>query len=522
MKVFWGSLLFVSLLTSCATSPSRDQGVSADFSEESTELEDSLDLSLSLAQQRALDRLQKQSLVAEGGVIESSKPATAHKYLIPTRAEHPKVQKWIDYYSQKDRERFQRFLNRGARYKEIIQDLFVTHGLPPDLYYLGILESGYVTEAVSRAGAVGPWQFMAPTGREYGLKINSLVDERLDIVRSTLAAIRYLKELHRQKKSWHLALAAYNAGPGRVRRAMRRGGTQNYWSLTSRYLLPYDTREYIPQFLAILHIGQNLQQYEFVEAPLSYLPPVRLVKAPTRVSLEKISEVTGIDLIEIKDLNPHLLRGVTPPHKEDHYRVWVKLQDADRLLTSFDVLKQHQIEGLHSVTRSIAEVPRSVQVHRVRPGQNLSQIAQRYGTSVAHIKKMNGLKQNKIFVGQRLRVRSPKEAVVKTVARYHRVRSGDNLTEIARKHGLSVEQLKNYNDLQHSKIYQGQRLKLYPNVTEVVATESSAPTRYKIRKGDNLYKIAKKFGLTVKRIKELNNLKSNQIQKGQILKLAAN
>ena len=114
----------------------------------------------------------------------------------------------MKYYTTKDRERFQRFLNRGAKYKEVIEDLLVASGLPPDLYYLGILESGYRTNATSHAGAVGPWQFMRPTGRQYGLKINYYVDERQDPIRATEAAIRYLKELYRQKRSWYLALAA--------------------------------------------------------------------------------------------------------------------------------------------------------------------------------------------------------------------------------------------------------------------------------------------------------------------------
>ena len=139
---------------------------------------------------------------------------------------------WIEYYCGKGRDRFQRFLNRGAKYKKVVQEMFIDQGLPPDLYYLGILESGYSKKAVSRAGAVGIWQFMAPTGRQYGLKINNYVDERIDPLRSTMAAGRYLKDLYHQKKSWFLALASYNAGPHRVGQAMRRGDTESYWSLT--------------------------------------------------------------------------------------------------------------------------------------------------------------------------------------------------------------------------------------------------------------------------------------------------
>ncbi len=516
MNQKWG-LLFLSLfIISCASVRPTTVDV---YTEKEAELEDSIDLSLSLAQQRAMDRLKNGDSGPEGTVIEQAPIMTQkeYTYTIPTRADHPKVKKWIEYYSVKDRERFQRFLNRGAKYKEVIQDLFVTHGLPPDLYYLGILESGFVTEAVSRVGATGPWQFMAPTGREYGLKINNYVDERLDIIRSTLAAIRYLKELYRQKKTWPLAMAAYNAGPGRVRSAMRRGGSTNYWNLTSRYLLPYDTREYIPQFLAMLHIGQNLDQYKFVEQPEYILPSIRLVKTPTSVSLAKISEVTGIELDELKTLNPHLIKDVTPPFKQS-YRLWVKKEKSDLLLTNFDALSVHKMEGLKIQTRRIASRS-GIKIHRVQKGQNLGLIARRYGTSVSRLKSLNGLANNNIYVGQSLKVKG-KSATTSRVARYHRVKAGENLSMIASRYKISLSTLKTFNNMKGSKIFKGQRLRLFASQSSKAST--TVPTQYRIRSGDNLTKIARKFGMTISKIKKLNNLRSNQIQKGQLLILASN
>jgi len=473
--------------------------------------ENGIDDSILEAQSEALKNLRarKAKDLKLNGQVE-------HSYTMNTRAHNPKVQKWIRYYSVKDRQRFQRFLNRGAKYKQLVQDLLVTNGLPPELYYLGILESGYVQKAVSHAGAVGPWQFMAPTGRQYGLRIDNYVDERIDPIRSTLAAIRYLKELYRIKKSWPLALAAYNAGPGRVRSAMRRGGSQNYWNLTSRRLLPDDTREYIPQFLAILNIGQNLEEYGFVEQAEETLPPMELVKVPSPVNLDKIAEIGNLQVNELKKINPHLLKSLTPPGKK-HYHIWVHDDNVLRLKMSYNALAQHRVPGLKA-TRYIAG--RNTQIHRVRRGEHLSMIARRYGSSIEKIKRFNNLKSNKIYVGQKLRVRGQAKRAVATkklpVARktYYVVRPGDNLTAIAKKNGTSVTKLKRTNGLKKSTIYKGQKLRLNSSVSSV--------KRYKIRSGDNLYKIARKFGITVKKIKSLNNLRTNRILRGQYLLIAGN
>lgn len=504
-------LLPILVLMGCATSPNPDDSLPGPTVYDVNIEENGIDDSILEAQSEALKKLRsrKTQSVEPNSQIE-------HTYTMNTRVNHPKVKKWIHYYSVKDRERFQRFLNRGAKYKQLVQDLLVTNGLPPDLYYLGILESGYVQKAVSHAGAVGPWQFMAPTGRQYGLRIDSYVDERIDPIRSTLAAIRYLRELHRIKKSWPLAMAAYNAGPGRVRRAMRRGGSQNYWNLTSRRLLPYDTREYIPQFLAILSIGQNLKKYGFVEQAEETLPPMELVKVPSPVNLEKIAEIGSLQADELKKMNPHLLKSLTPPGKE-HYHIWVHDGHVARVKMSYEAIAQHRIQGLKA-TRFIAS--QNTRIHRVRRGQHLSMIARRYGTSIQKIKRLNNLRSNRIYAGQKLRVKGratrsfAKKKLPVATKTYYVVRRGDNLTAIAEKHGTSVTKLKRTNGLKKSIIYKGQKLRLNSSANSV--------KRYKIRPGDNLHKIAKKFGITVKRIKSLNNLRSNRILRGQYLVIAGN
>ncbi len=513
------------VLTACASSPELEETPTSFLVSASEDQDDnSIDDSLVWAQKRAVDRIRNRILdEREGPVMQAaptkSKPVIEVEYLMETKEDHPKVKKWIEYYSVKDRKRFQRFLNRGAKYKQVIQDLLVTNGLPPDLYYLGILESGYVTKAVSHAGAVGPWQFMGPTGRQYGLKINNYVDERQDPIRSTMAAIRYLKELYRLKKTWYLALASYNAGPGRVRRAMRRGGVRNYWTLTRRRLLPYDTREYIPQFLAILTIGKNLEKFGFVEKPKEYLQPMELVKVPSPVKFKRIAQHTQFSENDIAELNPHLFKKMTPPGKRKYYHLWVPKHKIDQVSNSYAAIEKHRINGLKLRRRYVAGSSR--RVHRVRRGQNLSTIARRYGTSVGKIKRLNGLRSSRIYVGQRLKVkgRARRSVASSKYKQYHRVRRGENLTRIARKYGTTVAKLKRLNGMRKGRIYVGQKLSLMPGGKKVARNKVR---RYRIRRGDNLSTIARKFGLTIRKLKQLNNLRGNRILRGQYLNVAAN
>lgn len=499
--------LVLLMLSACASSPHpHDLLPVTGGQEDSLPADESIDDTLMEKQSRAIEKLKNRS------ALKIEKTAPQPVYSMRTLPRHPKVKKWIKYYSQKDRARFQRFLNRGAKYKEVIQDLLVTNGLPPDLYYLGILESGYVTKAISRAGAVGPWQFMAPTGRQYGLKIDEYTDERIDPIRSTLAAIRYLKELYRIKKSWPLAMAAYNAGPGRVRGAIRRGGVNDYWHLSQRRLLPHDTREYVPQFMAILTIGKNLRKYGFIEKPKEVLKPMELVKVPSPVPLKKIASISQLPLKTLKTMNPHLVQGLTPPGAT-HYPLWVEKGYVSRVSLAYNKISKHRISGLKARQR----LAQNTKIHRVRRGQHLTMIARRYGTSVGKIKRLNNLRSSRIYVGQKLRVKSRAPARVASkklpVARksYYVVRPGDNLTHIAKRHGTTVSKLKRVNGLKKTTIYKGQKLKLegQPRLKS-----------YKILPGDNLYKIARKFGVSVKQIKAINNLTSNRILRGQYLKIA--
>jgi len=386
------------------------------------------------------------------------KMAKAYKYTLVPKRLRPQTKKWVRYYSKKDRKRFQRFLNRGAQYKSFIQAMLSEYKLPPELYYLGILESGYSTSAVSHAGAVGAWQFMGPTGKEYGLSINNYVDERLDPVRSTVAAIKYLKELRRQTRDWKLALAAYNAGPGRVRRAIRRGG-RNFWNLHRRRLLPRDTRNYIPQFLAMVHIAQNLKRYGFQEKPGEYHKDIHLVTVPSPVRLKDISHVTKLPVAKIRKMNPHLKKDVTPPHLKT-YDIWIPKAHALSLISKKPTLARKVVKGLK--VRQLYTRRRRARYHRVRRGDTLIGIARRYGKRVGDLRRRNRLRRSgMIRIGQKLRLTGGR-AVARRPKKY-RIRRGDNLTTIARKFNTTVKRLRALNKIRGNRILKGQTILIAKN-----------------------------------------------------------
>lgn len=314
------------------------------------------------------------------------------------------VQKWIDYFSIKDRERFQDFLNRGAYYKPVVQRMLGEHGVPKDLYYLAMIESGYVTHARSRQRAVGAWQFIRATSRRYGLKTDSDVDERRDIVRSTMAAARFLKDLHDQFDSWYLALASYNAGEGRIRRAIRRGKTRDFWILARSRVLPRETLNYVPKFIAAVIIGRNPGKYGFKLEPQGTFPEVEKVKIPARVHLRELSSLAELPYDEMRSLNPHLLRSQVPNHKNG-YEVWIPKSKADEVtrgVATLASLPEKRESDVHAI-RIPARI-KIVKVHRVRRGETLISIAHRYRTDVSDLKRINGLRSDRIYRGQRLRL----------------------------------------------------------------------------------------------------------------------
>jgi membrane-bound lytic murein transglycosylase D len=362
----------------------------------------------------AVDQIEEEILEADQSIDHNALPLTSVEVPINPAGKRGRipvevnalVKKWIHYFSVRDRARFARFLERGETYRELIQQTLKENGVPPEIYYLGLIESGYVTHAKSHARATGPWQFMPFTGKRYGLRIDSYADERRDIMRSTKAAAHYLRDLHNVFQSWYLAMAAYNAGEGRILGAIMRGKSRNYWELVEKRALPPETRSYVPKFLAALLIGRHMDRYGFEANPTQRWPKLDLVTVPGGVSLTALAKATKTSIVDIKKYNAHLLRGYTPPSTSE-YGLWLPAHMSSAFSESSENITQlsrKTITHERTTAQSRAKYQASAKrvVHRVRRGEALSVIAQKYGVPLSRIKRTNALRTNRIFAGQRL------------------------------------------------------------------------------------------------------------------------
>ena len=249
------------------------------------------------------------------------------------------VRKWVRFFSAGSLS-IRGSLERGQVYRDVVQDILASQGVPREFYYLPMIESGYLTHAISRRGAVGFWQFTRPTAKRYGLKCNDYVDERRDVIRATRAAAKYLSDLHRSLRSWNLVLAAYNAGANRIARAIRRGKSRNFWVLAQKGVMPVETLHFVPKFFAAVLVGMNPARYGFPAPTLGsgkHFPPVTGVAFPPLVSFEKMVEKAHVPVAELRWLNPHLLQGMTPPNTRS-YQVWVPKATAVALAAAWDRL----------------------------------------------------------------------------------------------------------------------------------------------------------------------------------------
>lgn len=363
--------------------------------------------------------------------------------------ENKYVKLWIDYFIQKDRPRLERFLARGQQYKEIVQNTLYENDLPEELYYLAMIESGYQNHARSTAQAVGVWQFISGTAARYGLRVDQYVDERKDPIRSTEAASKYLRDLYNVFGSWHLAMAAYNAGEIRILRAIFKARTRNFWELVEAKVLPRETAEYVPKFIAMVLVAQNPEKYSLPlnENILSY-PSLKAIEVPGSLTLDNLAKIAGINAELLMKVNPHLKQDRTPLNSSK-YEVWIPVEFAEKAQASYANLKSFTPKSKTSPTKT----------YSVRRGDTLLTIANRHKMSIGHLKRINNLKSNKIFPGMKLSTFTS-VYTVRSRSKKYQVQKGDNLNFIAKKFKVTVEKIKTKNKLIGNNIFVGQILKI--------------------------------------------------------------
>ena len=321
-----------------------------------------------------------------------------------------KVAEWINFFTVRDRERTQRSLERGEPMREQIQHLLKDNDVPPELFYLAMIESGFVSQAKSRAKAVGVWQFMRDTGRNYGLTVNSQIDERRNWIKATEAAASYLKDLNNVFGSWYLALASYNAGEHRIVRSIMRGKTRDFWALAEAGLLPRETLNYVPKFLAAHIVSKNYKKYGFVlnqDPDALKWEDYDTVSVPSGARLSDIASATGVSLDILKQWNADLIRGYTPYSKTGSVDIYVPKTLVNKVEENRLAIERIKRVKLGAPERrafaSLEDTDGSYNVYVVRGGDSLYTIARHLKVSVRTLMKINGLHHRKIHPGQRLR-----------------------------------------------------------------------------------------------------------------------
>jgi membrane-bound lytic murein transglycosylase D len=454
------------------------------------------------------------------------------------------VGNFIDLYANRKRELSARLLGLSEIYFPMFEEILDSYNLPLELKYLAVVESALIPNAGSHAGAKGLWQFMYGTGKMYDLQVTSLVDDRYDPYKSTIAAAQHLSDLYAIYHDWSLVLAAYNSGAGNVNKAIRRsGGVKNYWAIWP--YLPRETRGYVPAFIAVNYLMNFAPEHNlFPVDPGILYNGIDTIMVNKTLSFDQISEYLNIPIGDIQFLNPSFKLGIIPADSENIYTLRLPREVMGEFVSNEqDIYNYKSTKGLaHDQMLKQIEKAKERQVHIVRSGENLSTIANKYRCSVANIRSWNNLHGNTIHPGQKLVVhagvngssaspaaataakQTPVQAENKT---YHVVKNGENLGLIAKKYKCSTADLRKWNKLKNNTIYPKQKLL----VTQPVAVNTGSENKlsgsnsdyiiYTVKQGDTLWDIARQYdGVTVDQIKQLNNITNTRsLKPGQKIKV---
>lgn len=475
---------------------------------------------------------------------------------------------------------FERLMAVSEYYFPLFEDALAKQNVPLEIKYLAVVESALNPKAVSRVGATGLWQFMYQTGKQYGLKIDSYVDERSDPLRASEAAAQYMTNMYAIFGDWDLVLASYNSGPGNVSKAIRRsGGQQNYWNI--RKNLPKETQGYVPAFLATMYIYEYHKEHGIQpERALVKHFATDTVMVKKQMTFKQISDLLDVPVAQLQILNPSYKLNVIPSYKDqNHYlrlphdKIAVFTSNEDRIYAyvqhelnqrekPYQLAKATIARDTTNYTTQRVSLTKT-KYYKVKSGDNLSVIANKYNVSVSDLKKWNSLRSNAVASGKSLKIIT-NESVLKTVkktpnvipseaikenqrlaaseekekkttaddavasntANYYTVQKGDNLNVIAKKYNVTVAEIQEWNNLTNGTIQQGSSLRVANKELDKKEELAVAPElkniEYVVQKGDVLGNIAKKFGTSLVDLKQWNNLTDNNIAIGSTLVVAKN
>lgn len=498
---------------------------------------------------------------------------------------HAESHKFVEYFIYTKPDFTRRMMEDKNLFFPIYEKALAKYNMPDELKYLSMIESGLNPKIISYAGAGGLWQFMRATGREFGLRQDSYIDERFDPEKSTDAACRYLKQLYNIFGDWEMALASYNCGPGNVKRAMRRSGGNTFWGIYNA--LPKQTRGYVPQFVGILYMMHYGEDHGIAPNVTQFPTTTDTIQVNGYLNLTTFAALSDVTMEEIQRLNPQIIGNVLPEYTRGFAlkvpsekfafmqpnRLAI-LDSASKRASSKVMLASSDDEGDYA-TKQLR--------HTVRSGETLTSVARRYGVSVSEVKRWNRLRSSKLLRGQRLTIvrqikvaprpvskASPEPTIIlakntttkeesdtteandseelvadanevqeqpevkpakatkpqpASKAATYIVRRGDNLIEISRRYGVSVKDVKDWNDLSSGKILVGQKLKVINESpasisTAVASTRSKVqvkPKYHTVQRGDTLWTISQRYGLSVDKIKAANRMKNSNIKAGMKL-----